>query len=245
MCDKELLLGYLYGELRSAEREAFERHLASCATCRDEVGGFRATRTQLALWAPPEPDLGFEIVRRPAVDRTPSRWWRVSPVWGLAAAALVTLAVSAAIANLDVTIGSNGMTIRTGRSLRSGQSLDAVAAAARADADRLAARLKDVEAQLAAVKSTPTAVPASTSPSRMSDAEVVRLMRQLISQSEQRQEGVLARQILQVSRDTEAARRVDNDRLRAGLIQLQGTALDTSRRQRVLEDQIVRAAFQK
>jgi Putative zinc-finger len=245
MCDKELLLGYLYGELQPSEREAFERHLASCATCRDEVSGFRVTRTHLALWAPPEPDLGFEIVRRPAVERTPSRWWRVSPVWGLAAAALVTLGVSAAIANLDITIGSNGMTIRTGRSLRSGQSLDAVAAATRADADRLAARLKDVEAQLAAVKSTPTAVPASTNPSRMSDADVVRLMRQLISQSEQRQEGVLARQILQVSRDVETARRVDNDRLRAGLIQLQGTAVETSRRQRVLEDQIVRAAFQK
>jgi Putative zinc-finger len=245
MCDKELLLDYLYGELKLSERETFERHLASCADCRDEVNGFRATRTQLASWAPPEPDLGFEIVRRPTVERTPSRWWRVSPVWGLAAAALVTLGVSAAIANLDITIGSSGMTVRTGRSQASEQAAVAAAAATRAEVERLLTRLKDVETQLAAVKQTPTAVPASSNSSRMSDAELLRVVRQLISNSEQRQEGILARQILQVSRDVETARRVDNDRLRAGLIQLQGTALDTSRRQRVLEDQIVRAGFQK
>ncbi len=249
MCDKELLLDYLYGELQPSAREAFERHLAACVTCRDEVSGFRATRTHFALWAPPEPDLGFEIVRRPAVERAPSRWWRVSPVWGLAAAALVTLAVSAAIANLDITVGSNGMTVRTGWNRSTAQApveaAASLASAARADVDRLLARVKDVEAQLTAVKSTPTVVPASTTPSRMTDAEVIRIVRQLINQSEERQEGVLARQILQMSRDVETARRVDNDRLRAGLIQLQGTAVETSRRQRVLEDQIVRAAFQK
>jgi anti-sigma factor RsiW len=245
MCDKELVLEYLYGELQPSERETFERHLASCANCRDEVNGFRATRTKLALWAPPEPDLGFEIVRRPAAERAPSApRWRVSPVWGLAAAALVTLAVSAAIANLDVTVGSNGMTIRTGWNRATAQA-PVTASVAPADVDRLAVRLKEVETQLATAKQTPTTAPASTNPVRMSDAELLRVVRQLISYSEQRQEGILARQIIQVSRDVETARRVDNDRLRAGLIQLQGTALDTSRRQRVLEDQIVRAGFQK
>jgi anti-sigma factor RsiW len=245
MCDKDLVLDYLYGELQPSERETFERHLASCANCRDEVNGFRATRTKLALWAPPEPDLGFEIVRRPAAERAPSApWWRVSPVWGLAAAALVTLAVSAAIANVDITVGSNGMTIRTGWNRATTQA-PVTASVAPADVDRLALRLKDVETQLAAAKQTPTTVPASTNPARMSDAELLRVVRQLISNSEQRQEGMLARQIIQMSRDVETARRVDNDRLRAGLIQLQGTALDTSRRQRVLEDQIVRAGFQK
>jgi hypothetical protein len=245
MCDKELLLDYLYGEVQPSEREAFERHLASCATCRDEVSGFRATRTHLALWAPPERDLGFEIVRRPAVARAPSSWWRVSPVWGLAAAALVTLAVSAAIANLDITIGSNGMTVRTGWNRATPQAPVLAASVSPAEFERVLTRMKDLETQIAAVKTTPTAVPTSVSPSRMSDAELIRVVRQLISDSEQRQDGVLARQIIQVSRDFETARRVDTDRLRAGLIQLQGTALDTSRRQRVLEDQIVRAGFQK
>ena len=63
MCDKELLLGYLYDELPASDRQAFDRHLASCADCRDEVSGLRGTRTHLTSWAPPEPDLGFEIVR--------------------------------------------------------------------------------------------------------------------------------------------------------------------------------------
>ena len=70
MCDsKELLVSYLYDELDAAEREEARRHLASCAECRAEVAGLRATQRHLATWAPPEPDLGFRIVRNSAPRR--------------------------------------------------------------------------------------------------------------------------------------------------------------------------------
>jgi anti-sigma factor RsiW len=59
MCDTELLLAYLYDELPASDRQAFDRHLATCANCREEVTGLRGTRTHLTSWAPPEPDLGF------------------------------------------------------------------------------------------------------------------------------------------------------------------------------------------
>ena len=51
-----------------------------------------------------------------------------------------------------------------------------------------------------------------------------------VSDSEQRQQGELARQILQVNRDTEAARRADIDRLLVAYRELQGTNFETSQR---------------
>jgi anti-sigma factor RsiW len=54
MCDsKDLLVGYLYDELETSERRAFEAHLLSCGECRDELAGLRATRGQIAAWTPP------------------------------------------------------------------------------------------------------------------------------------------------------------------------------------------------
>lgn len=246
MCDKELLLDYLYGELQAAQRETFERHLATCGACRVEVDGLRSTRTHLAKWAPPEPDLGFQIVRRANVESAPvARWWRPSPVWGLAAAALIVLSVSAAVANLEVTAGANGVTVRTGWSRPPAtQPVTAVQTTATSEQmTALSARLNDLEAQLAA-RQPAAIVPASAVSGRMTDAEIVRLMRQMIASSEQRQETQLARQILQVSRDTETARHVDAERMRAGLMQIQGVAAATSQRQRAFED-IVRVGFQR
>ena len=114
MCDTELLLAYLYDELPVSDRQSFDRHLATCANCREEVTGLRGTRTHLTSWAPPEPDLGFQVVRNATPVASPSRWWRVSPAWGLAAAALLVVAVSAAIANVEVKFGADGVVVSTG-----------------------------------------------------------------------------------------------------------------------------------
>ena len=38
MCDsKELLVGFLYDEIDSVSKRSFERHLLTCADCRDEL----------------------------------------------------------------------------------------------------------------------------------------------------------------------------------------------------------------
>ena len=70
-------------------------------------------------------------------------------------------------------------------------------------------------------------------------------MRQLVSESEQRQQSELARRILQVNRDTEAARRADVDRLLTAYRQLQGTNFETSQRQKALEDHFMRVGLQR
>ena len=46
------------------------------------------------------------------------RWWGLSPAWGLAAAAMLVGAVSAAIAQVEVTVGTGGVTVRTGWATR-------------------------------------------------------------------------------------------------------------------------------
>ena len=112
MCDsKELLISFVYDELDSAEKEAFRRHLAACGACRAEVAGLRTTQRHLATWAPPEPDLGFRMVRTAAPVAAPRPR---GALWGLAAAAVLVLAAGAAIANIDVRYDANGFAMHTG-----------------------------------------------------------------------------------------------------------------------------------
>ena len=254
MCDQELLLSYLYDELPISDRQAFDRHLASCADCRAEVDGLRGTRTHLTSWTPPEPDLGFHVVRSatPAArDVSPARWWRASPAWGLAAAALLTVAVSAAIANVEIKVGGDGIVVRTGwnRDATGGQgqspSVSATAASTSTSSkiQQVETRLQQLEGQLAAPQGA-AAVPSALN-SRMSDAEIVRLVRQMVNDSEQRQQGLLASQILQVNRDTEVARRADIDRLLVAYRELQGNNFQTSRSVKALEDHFMRVGLQR
>jgi anti-sigma factor RsiW len=245
MCDQEQLLDYLYGELQPAEREAFDRHLASCVGCRNEVDGLRGTRSHLALWAPPEPDLGFQIVRsvKPAPPAA-ARWWRPVPVWGLAAAALLVLSVSAAVANLEVTVGTGGVTVRTGWN-RTPVVASTTPTPSSTQIEGLVAKVKALEDQLAArpVAATAVAVDA-TSTAGMSD-EVQRFIRQQILASEQRQNRELALRIYQVNRDLDTARRADYARVNQGLSMIQGVAAETSVRQKQFEDYVVRTGFQR
>ncbi|HET7218302.1 MAG TPA: zf-HC2 domain-containing protein [Vicinamibacterales bacterium] len=246
MCDTELLIGYVYGEMAPSEREAFDRHLTSCAACRSEVDGLRGTRTYLESWTPPEPDLGFEVVRSSVRGAAkPARWWGLSPAWGLAAAALLVGAVSAAIANVEVTTSAGAIVIRTGWSRTvNAQAAPATPTVAAGELQRVEARVRELESQIAAVRAQPAVAPAGVT-SRMADADMVRLVRQLIAQSEERQHGELARQILQVNRDFEVARRTDLDRLGRGLEQIQRTTVDTYQRQKALEDHFIRVGLQR
>ena len=120
MCEKELLVAYLYEDLSGADRAAFEAHMRDCAECRDELKALGAVRVDLAAWAPPQSDLGFRVVRGASdtghVLRMPVNSWRAwwTPAAGLAAAAVLVLAVASAIARVEVHRGPDGITVRTG-----------------------------------------------------------------------------------------------------------------------------------
>lgn len=222
MCDKELLVGYLYDEIDAASRRAVEAHLASCAACRDEVGQLRATRRHLAEWAPPENDLGFQIVtvaRRPRVSR-----FRFSPVWGLAAAAVLVLAAAAAIANVEVRYGADGMTLRTGWGRTPAAPASQLAEGAPAPSAvpaELAASIETIQRRLTELETSQPPAPGAVTQvalgSRVSDADVLRRVRALLTDSETRQNRELALRIRQLATEINAQRRVDLATIQQGL----------------------------
>lgn len=239
MCDKELIVAYLYGEVPAAERQAIDAHLAVCPECRIELEELRATRNHLALWAPPEPDLGFRLIRAGA-EPVPVPSWRQRfvPAFGFAAAATIVLAAALAIANVEVRYGNDGVTVRTGwASQGAARSAEQTAVSERAPADTASGdrartvaesetfaavdrRLRELEAAFA--KSTPEPSVQTASGARMSDAEMLKQVRRIISESEARQETANARRLLQVIRDFDTQRRADIALIQQGLGDYQG-----------------------
>ena len=63
MCDKDLLVSYLYDDLAGRERATFERHVRECDDCRGELDALRGVRADLVSWSPVRPDFGFRVVR--------------------------------------------------------------------------------------------------------------------------------------------------------------------------------------
>jgi hypothetical protein len=254
MCDKELIVGYIYGELSRDEREALDRHLSVCADCRIEIEELRSTRQHLTLWAPPEPDLGFRVIRggtapAPALPRRS----RLASAFKYAAAAAIVLAAGAAVANLEIRYGADGLVARTGWSrgeasaansaVESGRTASGAAvlpASASADFVALDQRLREIERVLNAAASTADLQSASNT--RMSDAELLRRVRQLVSEAEARQQTDVTRRILDVARAFDIQRRADIAYFQQGLGQYQGQTNAEIAQNRELVNQIIRAA---
>jgi hypothetical protein len=242
MCDsKELLVSYLYDELDTRERESFRAHLASCADCRDEIAGLRTTQGHLSAWAPPEPDLGFQIIRR-ASAQPPAPRMRLNPLWGLAAAAALVLAAGAALANIEVRYGSEGLVLRTGWSRTVDGSTSTAGAAAASGvatvdwkqrAEALERRLTQLETSLQQTASAPA------------DADVLRRVSELIGQSEKRQERAMGVRLTQLNQDIDARRKIDLALIDQGLMRLQSTSGAELRQSRDLMQRMYRqTAFQ-
>ena len=246
MCDrKEQLIAFLYDELGTSDARSFQQHLGACPECRTELAELRSTRGQIAAWTPPEPDLGFHIVRGAAAP-PPARTFRISPAWGLAAAALLLVAVGAAIANLEVRVGRDGLVVRTGWNRPSAVT------AARADgaaldnvdwkqqAQQLDRRLRELEQAAARGQSVQTASAAG-----MTDEQVQRV-REMLGQSETRQQRALAARLNEITREFDAQRRIDLAAIDQGMTRLQNTSGAEVRQYRDLIQRMYRAtAYQQ
>lgn len=110
---------YALDALPEFERAKFERHLVSCAVCREEVEGLRATATRLgrAVPEPPTADLRNRVLAQidvtrqqppappiavPQSRRASRRWLRIlSPVAAAAAAAVITFGLVNQQAQVD------------------------------------------------------------------------------------------------------------------------------------------------
>lgn len=109
----DLLVTVLYGEATKAERSEFEAHKSACAVCAEEFVAFGGVRESLQGW---------EVERVPEirVEIRPSLWERVRQAFVILPPAARWVAVGAcamlllAVVNTDISVGSNGVSFRTG-----------------------------------------------------------------------------------------------------------------------------------
>jgi len=226
--DREaVLMAYLYDEITSAERKAFDVHLTTCARCRVELNGLGGVRAQLLHWAPPDyrdhPAVTGEAIgqRRAqlaiaeprAASTEPQgadnerRSWRDIPAWAQAAAAMLILGVSAGAANLNIHYdGQSGLNVRTGWS----HPVQPIAQAPAAQATDAATRteLAALERQLRS--EIQSASPAAPETRAVSASNVdARRVKMLLDESERRHEREMALKIAEVIRDFNAQRQSD------------------------------------
>jgi hypothetical protein len=244
MCpDKEQLIAFLYDECTAAERPLVEGHLATCPQCAAEIEALDGTRSHLAAWTPPDAALGFRV----AASAPPGAWWRQAPAWAMAAAAALVLAAGAAVANLDVRYGADGLVVRTGWSqpAESPQAVSAAAAApsvSPADLDALEQRLRaELAASVGAMRAerTPRGATATMAPT---EAAVLARVRELIAESERRRDQQLAVRLTQLFRDFDLQRQADLRRIQASFVQLEGMAGAEAARHREQLNSLIRVS---
>lgn len=254
----EVLVAYLYDDIEPLEREAFESHLPACLVCRTELDALSDVRDGLAAWATPEvldgvggtaPRAALRIVN-PAEPPRVSRGWRTfadAPVWLQAAAAMLVVAASLGVANINLTYSrAAGLSVTTGW-MRSAPpaatpaAVPAVTASAQApepwqaDLTALEQKVMDgVKAQLASAQA-----PAD-------DAALLARVRSIVQESERRQQRELALRVAEVARDSQVQRQADLVKIdrSLGLIQ-RNTGVEVMRTQQQLNTLAQRVSQQR
>jgi hypothetical protein len=210
--DKATLVAYLYGEVDSPTRQAVDDHIAGCAACEAEVTALGDVRSGLGLWAPPDVELDFQIVKKSQVPATvlrPARWWNAVPVWAQAAAAILVVAAGLSIANLQVTSGPNGFSVSTGWMPSTAPALSEPFDGAAVD-QRVERALVELEQQLRTeIRSARDQEPARVAARGPADEATIRRVQQLIAESEQRQQREMATRFVEFTRDVNMQRRAD------------------------------------
>jgi anti-sigma factor RsiW len=220
--DHGALVSYLYDECAADERRAMSAHVAICGACAGELVALGATREQLAMWTPPDAQLGFKIVseaappaqagRRDNVLR-PAPWWsRPLPAWAQAAAAAVIFAVGMALG-----MARSGEAPAAPRNVV--QPSAAAAVATKAD---LVALERQLHAEIAQAHPVSTSVPVAPA-AATADARILERVRAMIDDSEQRQQRELALRTAEMVRDFGAQRNEDLSRIERTFGQMDGT----------------------
>lgn len=246
--DKDTLVAYLYGEVDAPTRQRVDDHLRRCAACADEVRGLSAVRGELAAWAPPEPELGFQIVRpgqavAPAAVLRPPRWRALAlPVWAQAAAAVLVVAAGLAIANVQIRYDAGGLAISTGWMAPAAPAAAPAAAGEAAWQPALASLADELRREMRQINSGAPAVPVAGIRASTDGELTMRRVNALIAQSEERQRQELAQRLVQVGRDFETQRRADLVRISQDMWRLGGQTGEVARTQRQMLDYIVRVS---
>jgi len=251
--ENETLVAYIYDEVDAPDKARVARHLQQCATCGAEYAALTGVRTVLQTWAPPHAGLGFTVVPRTEAEQSarvlrPAQWWNTVPVWAQAVAAILVLAVSAAVANIQVRSGADGFAVTTGwmsasaREQTSELRRDAapITAAVVPAADDWKAALVSLEQQLRnEIRTSRSADPVVRTSSRPSaDGATIRRVQELLAASEARQERSLALRLTQFNRDVNVQRQADLVRIQ----QLFGHSEGEISKQRQMLNYVMRAS---
>jgi hypothetical protein len=200
---EEVIVAYLYNDIDSADRAAFDAHLKTCARCRSELKGLGGVREQLARWNPPEPNLAF--THSQSVPNARSAFRRLTiPAWAQVAAAVLVLGASIGLANFDIRYDSGGLTVRTGW-MPAKTAVDIAPAQSGVTRDELVAFEQRLRSEL---RDQQTGSPATVA-ARTDDPDVMRRMRSLVDESEKREKRELALRIAEAFGDFDAQRRQD------------------------------------
>ena len=259
---EEAIVSYLYGEASPDERAVFGAHLAECARCRAEVSAFEGVRTSLGQWSPPEP-AGL-VGNHPSADAGWGAWWRDTPVWAQAVAAVLVVGVAAGMAHLEVRYDASGLRVRTGWAAselaQGGPSVGGasrpVDAPSRAELTALEERLQSQLRQAGRLAVAPAAAPArqatpATAGSALGDAapDMLRRVRALVEESEQRQQRELALRLAEAMRDINTQRSADLSKIDRSIGAMQNSAgLEILRTRETINDinnYIVRTSSQR
>jgi hypothetical protein len=175
-----------------------------------------------------------------ATPRQRSAWLDI-PAWAQFAAAMLFLGLSAGIANLQITYNGDGLRVRTGwlrdvagsasGTAVAGQATGAIAAPAvtQNDLTALAQQLRGEWQAAPVAAATPTA-----GLSKDEEDAIVRRVRALVRDSEQRQQRELALRVAEVAQDSQVQRQSDLVRIDRTLGLLQSTTGTAVRRQEQL-----------
>ena len=252
--DPGALVSYLYNDGSPEELAAIAAHVQACAPCTSELAALGDTRDVLSAWSPPQTELGFTLsasetlpiaAAQPAVTpfTTPViadvPWWRQSsPVWMQAVAATMVFAAGLAI----------GTSSRGAAPPTAGTNLTPPASGAPAGVSRneLAALEERLRAELSRLSTAPVPsqtasvqpVPAQTA-SRLDDDAVMKRIRSLLAESEERQRGELALRTAQVMRDMEIQRKLDMATVQQDIDKIQGVTGAELRRQGELQNMLI------
>ncbi|MEO8681117.1 MAG: zf-HC2 domain-containing protein [Vicinamibacterales bacterium] len=213
--DKDTLIAYLYDEIDPVVRRRVEEHLRVCAACTAEVTALSSVRVELASWTAPEVELDFQFVRKSAAVWRPAAWWSGIPVWAQAAAAIFVLAVSAAIANVQVRSGTDGLVVSTGWMAPASAAPAAVAvpdevahvAADEAWKPALAALETQLRNEIRSGRDNGTNLVRASA--RTADDATLKNIELMIEASERRQRQEMALRLTQFNRDVNMQRQAD------------------------------------
>lgn len=200
--DAGALVAYLYDECDPEIRESIDAHLATCVPCAREIEGLGRTRRLLGDWAPPIPELGFQVPAPVLEEKRP--WWRAPlPAWAQAAAALL-------IFGAGLVMGVSRPSTGPASDAPAAQAAAPAPAASRSDLAQLEQRLRAEMTRLraGATMGQAGAVPVAAQASAGDDA-IMRRVEALIAESEKGLRTEFTLRAVEQRRDLEALRRVD------------------------------------